>query len=118
MFWMTLHECESNPLLTLLQGLASMTSVQVKVNRMLLVPPVAFELPLAADPKRSISIAPPTAHIGPAPIQMRLISYELREGQVRRERERAPVPVIAITLTSVCVCVCDLLPLKMAIWGL
>ncbi|XP_042564954.1 hormone-sensitive lipase isoform X2 [Clupea harengus] len=68
-----------------LAGLASMTSVQVKVNRMLLVPPVAFDLPLAADPKRSISIAPPTAHIGPAPIQMRLISYELREGQDSEE---------------------------------
>ncbi|KAG5270956.1 hypothetical protein AALO_G00174230 [Alosa alosa] len=52
---------------------------------MLLVPPVAFDLPLATDPKRSVSITPPSAHIGPAPVQMRLISYELREGQDSEE---------------------------------
>ncbi|XP_062394954.1 hormone-sensitive lipase isoform X1 [Sardina pilchardus] len=69
----------------ILASLASITSVQVKVNRMLLVPPVAFDLPLAADPKRSVTIAPPTAHIGPAPVQMRLISCELREGQDSEE---------------------------------
>ncbi|XP_076136005.1 hormone-sensitive lipase isoform X2 [Alosa pseudoharengus] len=69
----------------ILASLVSMTSVQVKVNRMLLVPPVAFDLPLAADPMRSVSITPPSAHIGPAPVQMRLISYELREGQDSEE---------------------------------
>uniref|UniRef100_A0A3P9IYZ9 Hormone-sensitive lipase n=1 Tax=Oryzias latipes TaxID=8090 RepID=A0A3P9IYZ9_ORYLA len=61
--------------------LASMTSTQVKVNRALSVPPVAFDLPLAANHRASATIAPPSAHIGIAPIQMRLISYDLREGQ-------------------------------------
>ncbi|KAM4601457.1 LOW QUALITY PROTEIN: hormone-sensitive lipase [Polymixia lowei] len=64
-----------------LSSLASMTSTQVKVNRALSVPPVSFDLPLAGNPKASVTIAPPSAHIGPAPVQMRLISYELREGQ-------------------------------------
>ncbi|KAK5613289.1 hypothetical protein CRENBAI_024330 [Crenichthys baileyi] len=64
-----------------LSSLASMTSTQVKVNRTLSVPPVHFDLPLAANHKASVTIAPPSAHVGTAPVQMRLISYELREGQ-------------------------------------
>lgn len=60
-----------------------MTSTQVKVNRAFSVPPVPFDLPLAANHRTSVTIAPPSAHIGAAPVQMRLISYELREGQVR-----------------------------------
>lgn len=59
-----------------------MTSTQVKVNRALSVPPMPFDLPLAANHRVSVTIAPPSAHIGPAPVQMRLISYDLREGQV------------------------------------
>ncbi|XP_047216878.1 hormone-sensitive lipase isoform X2 [Girardinichthys multiradiatus] len=64
-----------------LSSLASMTSTQVKVNRALSVPPVHFDLPLAANHRASVTIAPPSAHVGTAPVQMRLISYELREGQ-------------------------------------
>ncbi|KAM4736101.1 hormone-sensitive lipase isoform 2-T2 [Anableps anableps] len=64
-----------------LSSLASMTSTQVKVNRALSVPPVPFDLPLASNHRVSVTIAPPSAHIGTAPVQMRLISYELREGQ-------------------------------------
>ncbi|KAG7276214.1 hypothetical protein CRUP_004805 [Coryphaenoides rupestris] len=67
-----------------LSSLASMTSTTVKVNRALSVPPVPFDLPLVANPKASVTIAPPSAHIGPAPVQMRLISYDLREGQAKR----------------------------------
>lgn len=59
-----------------------MTSTQVKVNRALSVPPMPFDLPLAANHRASVTIAPPSAHIGTAPVQMRLISYDLREGQV------------------------------------
>ncbi|XP_062255900.1 hormone-sensitive lipase isoform X1 [Platichthys flesus] len=62
-------------------SLASMTSTQVKVNRPLSVPPLPFDLPLAANPSASVTISPPSAHIGTAPVQMRLISYDLREGQ-------------------------------------
>uniref|UniRef100_A0A6Q2WYK7 Hormone-sensitive lipase n=1 Tax=Esox lucius TaxID=8010 RepID=A0A6Q2WYK7_ESOLU len=64
-----------------LSGLASMTSTQVKVNRAISVPPVPFDLPLVADPHLTVTIAVPSAHTGPGPVQMRLISYELREGQ-------------------------------------
>ncbi|XP_061632043.1 hormone-sensitive lipase isoform X3 [Phyllopteryx taeniolatus] len=63
------------------QSLASMTSTPVKVNRALSVPPVPFDLPLAANHRASVTIPPPSAHIGAAPVQMRLISYDLREGQ-------------------------------------
>uniref|UniRef100_A0A674BIZ9 Lipase E, hormone sensitive type n=1 Tax=Salmo trutta TaxID=8032 RepID=A0A674BIZ9_SALTR len=64
-----------------LSSLASMTSTQVKVNRALSVPPVPFDLPLVADPHLTVIIEAPSAHTGPGPVQMRLISYELREGQ-------------------------------------
>ncbi|CDQ85759.1 unnamed protein product [Oncorhynchus mykiss] len=65
----------------ILSSLASMTSTQVKVNRALSVPPVPFDLPLVANPHLTVTIEAPTAHTGPGPVQMRLISYELREGQ-------------------------------------
>ncbi|KAJ8289821.1 hypothetical protein GJAV_G00005720 [Gymnothorax javanicus] len=64
-----------------LSGLASMTSTQVKVNRAMSVPPEPFVLPLVSDPRLTVTVTPPTAHFGPAPIHMRLISHELREGQ-------------------------------------
>ncbi|XP_070992950.1 hormone-sensitive lipase-like isoform X1 [Oncorhynchus clarkii lewisi] len=64
-----------------LSSLASMTSTQVKVNRALSVPPVPFDLPLVADPHLTVTIEAPSAHTGPGPVQMRLISFELREGQ-------------------------------------
>ncbi|XP_024123288.1 hormone-sensitive lipase isoform X4 [Oryzias melastigma] len=77
-FWKTFWNITETEVLS---SLASMTSAQVKVNRALSVPPVAFDLPLAANHTASATIAPPSAHIGIAPVQMRLISYDLREGQ-------------------------------------
>lgn len=59
-----------------------MTSTQVKVNRALSVPPDCFDLPLVDDSTHTVTISSPVAHIGPGPVQMRLISSELREGQV------------------------------------
>ncbi|KAL4657663.1 hormone-sensitive lipase-like [Arapaima gigas] len=69
----------------LLSSLASMTSTQVRVNRALSVPPAPFDLPLVSDPNLSVTVAPPVAHSGPGPVQMRLISHELREGQDSEE---------------------------------
>lgn len=60
-----------------------MTATQVKVNRALSVSPEPFDLPLAADPTRMVMVSPPASHIGLGPVQMRLISHELREGQVQ-----------------------------------
>uniref|UniRef100_A0A8C1ADF2 Hormone-sensitive lipase n=1 Tax=Cyprinus carpio carpio TaxID=630221 RepID=A0A8C1ADF2_CYPCA len=64
-----------------LSSLVSMTATQVKVNRALSVPSLPFDLPFAADPTHMVTVSPPAAHIGRGPVQMRLISYELREGQ-------------------------------------
>ncbi|XP_069393843.1 hormone-sensitive lipase isoform X1 [Paralichthys olivaceus] len=77
-FWKTFWNITETELPS---SLASMTSTQVKVNRPLSVPPVPFDLPLAANHRVSVTISPPSAHIGTAPVQMRLISYDLREGQ-------------------------------------
>uniref|UniRef100_A0A3Q1B722 Hormone-sensitive lipase n=1 Tax=Amphiprion ocellaris TaxID=80972 RepID=A0A3Q1B722_AMPOC len=77
-FWKTFWNVTETEVLS---SLASMTSTQVKVNRALSVPSVPFDLPLAANHRASVTIAPPSAHIGTAPVQMRLISYDLREGQ-------------------------------------
>ncbi|XP_024917463.1 hormone-sensitive lipase isoform X3 [Cynoglossus semilaevis] len=77
-FWKTFWNITETEVLS---SLASMTSTTVKVNRAISVPPVPFDLPLAANQAVSVTIAPPSAHIGTAPVQMRLISYDLREGQ-------------------------------------
>ncbi|XP_032244341.1 hormone-sensitive lipase isoform X1 [Phoca vitulina] len=64
-----------------LSSLANMTSATVRVSRLLSLPPEAFEMPLTADPKLTVTISPPLAHSGPGPVLVRLISYDLREGQ-------------------------------------
>ncbi|XP_078389599.1 hormone-sensitive lipase [Cetorhinus maximus] len=64
-----------------LASLVTLTSTAVRVNKTLSVPPIPFEMPLLADPNLMVVITPPVAHSGPGPVQMRLISYELRDGQ-------------------------------------
>ncbi|XP_016064636.1 PREDICTED: hormone-sensitive lipase [Miniopterus natalensis] len=68
-----------------LSSLANMASATVRVSRLLSLPPEAFEMPLTADPKLTVTISPPSAHLGPAPVLVRLISYDLREGQDSEE---------------------------------
>lgn len=75
-----------------------MTSTHVKVNRALSVPPLAFDLPLTGNHRRSVTIAPPSSHIGTAPVLMRLISYDLREGQVLKSRPRFLVSHLSQTV--------------------
>lgn len=65
------------------QGFSRIASNPVQVNFTLTVPPVALRLPLASDPNLLTTVSPPIAHWGPGPVHMRLLSYELREGQVR-----------------------------------
>ena len=59
---------------------------QVQVNLTLTIPPLPLSLPLASDPSLSASVSPPLAHTGPGPVHMRLISCDLREGQVSLHR--------------------------------
>ncbi|XP_066229676.1 hormone-sensitive lipase isoform X1 [Saccopteryx leptura] len=68
-----------------LSSLANMASATVRVSRLLSLPPEAFEMPLTADPKLMVTISPPSAHTGPGPVLVRLISYDLREGQDSEE---------------------------------
>ncbi|XP_072610087.1 hormone-sensitive lipase isoform X1 [Vulpes vulpes] len=68
-----------------LSSLANMASATVRVSRLLSLPPEAFEMPLTADPKLTVTISPPLAHSGPGPVLVRLISYDLREGQDSEE---------------------------------
>ncbi|XP_066575444.1 hormone-sensitive lipase isoform X2 [Amia ocellicauda] len=81
-FWKTFWNITETEVLS---SLASITSTTVKVNRALAVPPVTFDLPLASDPRLSVTVTPPVAHSGPAPVMMRLLSYELRDGQDSEE---------------------------------
>lgn len=68
-----------------LSSLANMASATVRVSRLLSLPPEAFEMPLTSDPKLTVTISPPLAHTGPGPVLVRLISYDLREGQDSEE---------------------------------
>lgn len=75
------------------QSLANMASTTVRVSRLLSLPPEAFEMPLTSDPKLTVTISPPLAHTGPGPVLARLISYDLREGQVSPQPQRMASPV-------------------------
>ncbi|XP_029976126.1 lipase, hormone-sensitive a [Salarias fasciatus] len=94
-FWKSFWNLTENGLIT---GFNRMASKQVQVNFTFTVPPLTLRLPLASDPSLSISVVPPVAHWGPGPVHMRLISYDLREGQDSEEllalsrAEPAPVP--------------------------
>ncbi|KAJ8000307.1 hypothetical protein DPEC_G00203480 [Dallia pectoralis] len=81
-FWKTFWNFTESELLS---GLASLASNTVEVNLVLTVPPEPLLLPLASDPKLLTPVSPPVAHWGPGPVHMRLISYELREGQDSEE---------------------------------
>ncbi|XP_051811850.1 lipase, hormone-sensitive a isoform X2 [Acanthochromis polyacanthus] len=77
-FWKSFWNLTESGLLT---GFSRMASSPVQVNLTLTLPPVTLRLPLAADPNLTATISPPIAHWGPGPVHMRLISWELREGQ-------------------------------------
>ncbi|KAF7669650.1 hypothetical protein LDENG_00159120 [Lucifuga dentata] len=81
-FWKSFWNLTESGLIT---GFNRIASNPVQVNFTLTVPPVSLRLPLASDPTLSITVSPPLAHSGPGPIHMRLISYELREGQDSEE---------------------------------
>lgn len=81
-FWKTFWNLTESGLLT---GFSRIVSKQVQVNFTLTVPPVNLRLPLASDPSLCTTVSPPVAHWGPGPVHMRLISFELRDGQDSRE---------------------------------
>ncbi|TRY96378.1 hypothetical protein DNTS_029313 [Danionella cerebrum] len=65
----------------LLSGLTRITSTLVQVNLTLAVPAKSLSLLLASDPSLSVNVKPPVAHWGPGPVNVRLISHILRQGQ-------------------------------------
>ncbi|XP_071987589.1 hormone-sensitive lipase isoform X2 [Engystomops pustulosus] len=81
-FWKSFWNITEMEVLTSLVGIAS---TAVRINKTLTVPPVSLEMPLSSDPQRTVTINPPVAHTGPGPVHMRLISYQLREGQESEE---------------------------------
>ena len=72
-----------------------MASSPVQVNLTLTLPPVALHMPLAADPRLTTTVSPPVAHWGPGPVHVRLISCELREGQVSSGRWSSFLPTLS-----------------------
>ncbi|XP_051901453.1 hormone-sensitive lipase isoform X2 [Pristis pectinata] len=82
----------------ILASLVTLTSTTVRVNKTLSVPPNPFELPLLVDPNLMVQITPPVAHSGPGPVQMRLISYELRDGQESDELNSLCKPEAQLSL--------------------
>ncbi|XP_034455295.1 lipase, hormone-sensitive a isoform X2 [Hippoglossus hippoglossus] len=81
-FWKSFWNLTESGLIT---GLNRIASNPVQVNLTLTVPPLPLRLPLASDPSLTAAVSPPIAHSGPGPVHMRLISYELREGQDSEE---------------------------------
>ncbi|KAF0024457.1 hypothetical protein F2P81_023259 [Scophthalmus maximus] len=95
-FWKSFWNLTESGLIT---GLNRIASNPVQLNFTLTLPPVFLRLPLASDPSLTATVSPPIAHWGPGPVQMRLISYELREGQDSEELQAFsridPPPVTA-----------------------
>ncbi|XP_030003611.1 lipase, hormone-sensitive a isoform X2 [Sphaeramia orbicularis] len=81
-FWKSFWNLTESGLIT---GFNRIASNPVQVNFTLTVPPETLHLPLASDPTLSATVSPPLAHWGPGPVHMRLISYEIREGQDSEE---------------------------------
>uniref|UniRef100_A0A3Q0SKZ6 Hormone-sensitive lipase n=1 Tax=Amphilophus citrinellus TaxID=61819 RepID=A0A3Q0SKZ6_AMPCI len=81
-FWKSFWNLTESGLIT---GFSRIASKQVQVNFTMTVPPVTLRLPLASDPRLTVTVSPPIAHWGPGPVHMRLISHELREGQDSEE---------------------------------
>ncbi|XP_066531136.1 lipase, hormone-sensitive a isoform X2 [Hoplias malabaricus] len=77
-FWKTFWNITETDLIS---GLARIASNPVQVNLILSVPGEPLKLPLALDPRLTVNVSPPIAHWGPGPVNMRLISHTLREGQ-------------------------------------
>ncbi|KAL8612264.1 hypothetical protein ACOMHN_038176 [Nucella lapillus] len=81
----------------IMHHLPSMVCPSVQVDEVFHLGPDAFSMP-SADGSEEITIAPPCAHTGPAPVQVRLISFQLREGQEqhlkasRSPSSRSPPP--------------------------
>jgi len=53
----------------------------VAIDKVIVLEPEAFDIPLA-DNSDVIHINPPCAHSGPGSVYTRLLSFEMREGQV------------------------------------
>ncbi|XP_075868373.1 lipase, hormone-sensitive a isoform X2 [Nelusetta ayraudi] len=86
----------------LIAGFSRIASSPVQVNYTLTLPPVTLRLPLASDPSLTATVSPPIAHSGPGPVHIRLISFELREGQDSEEllsfsrKDPPPIPVSSL----------------------
>lgn len=81
-FWKTFWNLTETELLS---GLSRIASSVVQVNLTFTVPAETLSLPLASDPSLSVSVSPPVAHWGPGPVNMRLVSHTLRQGQDNAE---------------------------------
>ncbi|KAK7139259.1 hypothetical protein R3I93_016406 [Phoxinus phoxinus] len=77
-FWKTFWNLTESELLS---SLTRISSSVVQVNVTLTVPAEGLSLPLASDPNLSVAVNPPLAHWGPGPVNVRLISHTLRQGQ-------------------------------------
>ncbi|KAM3858603.1 lipase, hormone-sensitive a [Diretmus argenteus] len=97
-FWKSFWNLTESGFIT---GFSRIGSYPVQVNFTLTLPPVPLRLPLASDPNFFATVSPPIAHWGPGPVHMRLISYELREGQDSEELlafSRTDPPPLSIPL--------------------
>ena len=55
------------------------------MSEVLSLEPENFDLPAADGKDDVVTITPPCAHTGPAPVKVRLISHAVREGMVNNQ---------------------------------
>lgn len=54
----------------------------VAINKLIQITPHNFEMERVDNSEETATITPPCAHVGPGPVQIRLLSFVEREGQV------------------------------------
>ncbi|XP_064613572.1 hormone-sensitive lipase-like [Liolophura sinensis] len=64
----------------IMQQLPSLVCPSVQVNELITLRPDVLTM-TSSDGKREVTIQPPSAHTGPGPVNIRLISHDLRDGQ-------------------------------------
>jgi hormone-sensitive lipase len=64
------------------QKVPSLICPSVRVNHVFTLAPDAFDM-MRSDGSETITVTAPCANTGPAPVCVRLLSHDLRQGQVR-----------------------------------
>lgn len=77
----------------LMYTLPTVFGTRLKVNKLITIPPEPLQVPSAGNPDEMIDIPVPSSHLGPGPVQARLLSNTRREGMFGERKKRHVKPL-------------------------